>query len=142
MINKLGYRGYATHNQFGDYKIPVPALNIIYKDYVNKNNLLFKLSVNEINVEGCYLTMMALLKELHEIKGVIMYSFLMLPPQKKVRKMIFDAFLKTNTELHFILENLIIKNQKDDYNLEELFTIKFLTQKCLKLDELNKMMEN
>ena len=54
MIKKSGFRGYVTHNKFGDYKIPVPAQNIIYRDYVNKKGLLFKLSVSEIFVEGCY----------------------------------------------------------------------------------------
>ena len=31
-----GYRGYCTHNSFGVFRMPVPAQNIIYLEYVKK----------------------------------------------------------------------------------------------------------
>ena len=80
---KTGYRGYCTHNKFGEYKIPVPAQNIIYKDYVFKNNLHFKLSVSELFIKESYVTLFSLLKELNSLEGILMCSYSMLPSDIK-----------------------------------------------------------
>ena len=80
---KIGYRGYCTHNRFGEYKMPVPAQNIIYKDYVLKNNLHFKLSVSELFIKGSYVTLYSLLKELNSLEGILMCSYSMLPKDTK-----------------------------------------------------------
>ena len=108
MNEKKGYRGYCTHNSFGEYKIPVPAQNIIYRDYANKQNLELKLSVNELYFQDCFLQLESLLTELETLQGILMCSIYMLPENQKYRKIIYQKILNNNCELHFVLENLIM----------------------------------
>ena len=85
MINSkpLIYRGYCTHNNFGEYKIPVPAQNIIYRDYCHKNNFYFKLSTNELFFKNSDVSLQNLLHELEDLNGILMCSIYMLPSEKK-----------------------------------------------------------
>ena len=127
---KIGYRGYCTHNRFGEYKMPVPAQNIIYKDYVLKNNLHFKLSVSELFIKGSYVTLYSLLKELNSLEGILMCSYSMLPKDTKKRHQIFNAVLESNSQLHFVLENFVLKNQYDINKLEKIIRLKSIINLC------------
>lgn len=144
---KIGYRGYCTHNKFGEYKIPVPAQNIIYRDYVLKNNLHFKLSVSELFIKGSYITLYSLLKELNSLEGILMCSYLMLPKDTKKRNQIFNLVLESNSQLHFVLENFVLRNQYDINKLEKIITLRSIINLCpsfaeiksnLKLNKSNK----
>jgi len=107
--------------------MPVPAQNIIYRNYINKYNLHFKLSVNELFFPECYLQLFSLLEELDRLKGVLMCSIFMLPRDFKLRQKVYKRFLKSDCELHFVLESLIIKNVSDVEEVEQIFKIKRLT---------------
>lgn len=133
---KIGFRGYCTHNRFGEYKIPVPAQNIIYKDYVIKNNLHFKLSVSELFIEGSYVTLYSLLKELNSLEGILMCSFSMLPKDIKKRNQIFKSVLQSNSQLHFVLENFVLKNQYDINKLEKIIRLKSIINFCPSFAEI------
>lgn len=123
-LNKSFYRGYASHNKFGEYKIPVPAQNILYRDYAKKNNLNLKLSVSELFFEDCYLNLFNLLNELPNLKGLLLCSIFMLPKKVDTRKEIFKIILKHNSEIHFILENIIVKYEHDFNNLNNILNMK------------------
>ena len=133
---KTGYRGYCTHNKFGEYKIPVPAQNIIYKDYVFKNNLHFKLSVSELFIKESYVTLFSLLKELNSLEGILMCSYSMLPSDIKKRNQIFNSILESNSELHFVLENLVLKSQQDIDKLEKIIRLKSIINSCPSLEKI------
>ncbi len=124
MNEKKGYRGYCTHNSFGEYKIPVPAQNIIYRDYANKQNLELKLSVNELYFQDCFLQLESLLTELENLQGILMCSIYMLPENQKYRKIIYQKILNNNCELHFVLENLIMQRSADVNFIEQIFTVR------------------
>ena len=133
---KTGFRGYCTHNKFGEYKIPVPAQNIIYKDYVLKNNLHFKLSVSELFIKESYVTLFSLLKELNSLEGILMCSYSMLPSDIKKRNQIFNSILESNSELHFVLENLVLKSQRDIDKLEKIIRLKSIINSCPSLENI------
>lgn len=133
---KTGFRGYCTHNKFGEYKIPVPAQNIIYKDYVLKNNLHFKLSVSELFIKESYVTLFSLLKELNSLEGILMCSYSMLPSDIKKRNQIFNSILESNSELHFVLENLVLKSQRDIDKLEKIIRLKSIIYSCPSLEKI------
>lgn len=138
---KIGFRGYCTHNRFGEYKIPVPAQNIIYKDYVLKNNLHFKLSVSELFIKGSYVTLYSLLKELNSLEGILMCSYSMLPKNTKKRNQIFNEVLESNSQLHFVLENFVLKNQYDINKLEKIIRLKSIINLCPSFAEIKSNLE-
>jgi sporadic carbohydrate cluster protein (TIGR04323 family) len=138
MKNLKGYRGYCTHNAFGEYRMPIPAQNIIYRDYANKNELHFKLSVNELFFPECFLNLYSLLDELDQLKGVLMCSIFMLPKQVVERQKIYQRFLESECELHFVLESLVIRIAPDVETLEDLFRLREELSVCPTIEQLKK----
>ena len=134
--NKKGYRGYCTPNPFGSYSIPAPAQNIIFRDYANKHNLLFKLSVNELIFKNCYLHLFSLLDELSKHEGVFMCSLFVLPNDQELREHIYNKFIDNNSELHLILENLVLKTKEDSEYIEKIFNLQNQSQYSLNEKEL------
>ena len=49
-----------------------------------------------------------------------MCSYLMLPKDTKKRNQIFNSVLESNSQLHFVLENFVLKNQYDINKLEKI----------------------
>ena len=47
-------KGYCTHDQFGDFRIPVSFMNAVYRDFCRSQEYRFALSINEIiGASGC-----------------------------------------------------------------------------------------
>ena len=131
MSARQGFRGYCTHNSFGEYRIPVPAQNILYRDYANKHGLHFKLSVNELFFPNCYLHLRGLLEELDYLEGVLMCSIFMLPQDQKLREQIYQRFSESGCELHFVLESIVLRTRLDMEELETIFRIRGQLPHCL-----------
>ena len=138
MLSKKGFRGYCTHNSFGEYRIPVSAQNILYRDYAKKNELYFKLSVNELFFQECFLHLFTLLDELEGLEGVLMCSIFMLPEDSKLRQKVYDRFLSEDCELHFVLENFILKNINNVEELEQVFQIRKMIGNCTLINQFPK----
>lgn len=125
-----GFRGYCTNAEFGGHRIPVPVQNLMLRDYVQCRNLLFRLSVNELQFPNCYLQLMGLLPQLSKLEGVIMCSFFMLPKHPAMRQTIYQAFLKHWASLHFVMENVVIQTAKDVEPVEEILAIQAALPAC------------
>jgi sporadic carbohydrate cluster protein (TIGR04323 family) len=125
-----GYRGYCTSHSFGGFRIPVPVQNLILRDYAARTNRLFRLSINELNFPNCYLHLESLLRELPSLDGILMSSYFMLPPDQSHRRRIYSAVLDHRAELHFVLENTILRSTADADRLEDLFRIIALLPHC------------
>ena len=119
--------------------MPVPAQNILYRDYANKYDLYLKLSVNELFFKDCFLHLFAMLEELEELDGVLMCSIFMLPEDTKLRQKVYERFLESDCELHFVLESIIIKNTNNVDELEQIFTIKQLLDEKLIMNQLSNL---
>ena len=52
-----------------------------------------------------------------------MCSYSMLPSDIKKRNQIFNSILESNSELHFVLENLVLKSQRDIDKLEKIIRL-------------------
>ena len=90
MAERRGFRGYCSPNRFGGFQLPIPAQNILYRDYCLKNGLVFKLSMNEIYSPECVLQLLNLLETLSDVEGILMCSFRMLPKDQEIRDFVFD----------------------------------------------------
>jgi len=139
MSMRQGYRGYCTHNSFGEYRMPVPAQNILFRDYSNKYGLYLKLSVNELFFKDCFLHLFSLMEELDQLDGVLMCSIFMLPEDTKLRQKVFERFLESDCELHFVLESIIIKNTNNVDELEQIFTINQLLDEKSIMNQLSNL---
>jgi sporadic carbohydrate cluster protein (TIGR04323 family) len=136
MTLRQGYRGYCTHNTFGEYRMPVPAQNILYRDYANKHNLYHKLTVHELFFPECFLNLWGLFKEIDQLEGVLMCSIFMLPPTVRERARIYQSLLDGKAELHFVLEGIILRTRKDIESLETIFHIRNQMPSCLTSEQL------
>ena len=141
MKMRMGYRGYCTHSSFGEYRMPVPAQNIIYRDYTNKKGLHLKISVNELYFPDCFLQLHSLLNELDELEGVLMCSMFMLPQDFDLRSQIYESFADTGCELHFVLESLVLRTRGNFESLENIFSLRQQLPNCLETLDLKRLMK-
>ncbi|MDP3723053.1 MAG: hypothetical protein Q8R91_06110 [Candidatus Omnitrophota bacterium] len=125
-----GFRGYCTNAEFGGHRIPVPVQNLVLRDYVQRRNLLFRLSINELQFPNCYLQLLGLLPQLPALEGVIMCSLFMLPKDPEVRRTIYREFLKHGTSLHFVMENIVLQTADDVAGVEEIRAIRDALPAC------------
>jgi len=123
MKNNLGYRGYIFSKEIRGNFIPQRVQNLVIKDYSVRNKLFFKLSATEYNFQN-HKNLKQVLKRIKSFDGMIFYSLFMLPELKKDRYHIYNKFLNNKKELHFALEELIIKSRKDLLLIENILSIK------------------
>lgn len=129
---RSGFRGYATHHDFGGYKIPVPVQNLVMRDYTQRKNLLFKLTVNEYYFPNCTLQLDSLVGQLPSLEGVIMCSLFMLPGDERKRRSLYEAFFKEKAELHMIFEDVVLKTPQDAEYVENIIKLNDMLRNCPK----------
>ncbi len=101
---------YVSSRKFGEWKLPVPMQNIIMKDYCDKNNYIFNVSMNELNI-SCSLTILnTILKNLKNDQGILMCSYKMLSPNTNEVVKLLRTGLENGIEWHFVFENIQIKD--------------------------------
>ena len=101
---------YVSSRKFGEWKLPVPMQNIVMKDYCDKNNYIFNVSMNELNI-SCSLTILnTILKNLKNDQGILMCSYKMLSPNTNEVVKLLRTGLENGIEWHFVFENIQIKD--------------------------------
>jgi len=129
---KKKYRGYIFSRSFNGERLPQSVQNLVIREFCNKNNFIFLLSKAEYTMENSYSILKYSLEELKKISGMIFYSIMMLPNDKKLRNFIYQRFIKLNKNLYFALENKKISSSKDINNIEEILMIKRTLNYCIK----------
>lgn len=128
--NKEGFRGYCAHQPFNGLRIPVPVQNVLLRDFCNRNGMMFKLSVNELDFPGSYVQLLGLLGEIEALEGIVMASFFMLPSKAEERQKVFDTVLNAGAEMHFIIENQKLASREDAERIEDLFRMAKVLAHC------------
>lgn len=118
--SKFGYRGYTTHRSFGGLRIPVQVQNLVMRDYAGRNDMTFMLSINEFDFHDCYVQLKKLVKQATSLEGGMMCSLFMLPPDSDTRLDIYRDFIRNESSLHFVLENVVVSNAQDIEDAEEI----------------------
>jgi sporadic carbohydrate cluster protein (TIGR04323 family) len=116
---------YTLPRPFSNYNIPIAIQSFYIRDYCIKKKLIFSLPITEISNENCYI--MFKKNFLKKKITLVMTSVFMLPIINK--KLFNDVISGINrlSELHFVLENLVLK-KKDfciwvkEYNLLSKFS--------------------
>ena len=132
-------KGYIFSRPFFEERVPQHVQNIIIRNFCKKNNYEFLLSSTEYNKEKSVFILMEILENLKNLDGLIFYSLLQLPANKKERFHLYKKILDNKKSLHFAVEDISVKNKNDLKNIEEIFTIKLSQMSTKNLYKLGKL---
>tara|TARA_B100000963_G_C22597981_1_gene658809 strand:+ start:808 stop:1212 length:405 start_codon:yes stop_codon:yes gene_type:complete len=119
-----GYRGYIFSRKVKGLLIPQKVQNLVIRDYADRKELFFKLSKVEYSFKKSYLMLKSLLKEIKHLNGLIIYSINLLPEKKSERKNFLSKIIKNKKQVHFALEELVVRNKKELEKVEDIYFIK------------------
>ena len=121
--HRVGYRGYVTSRPFGGLHIPVPVQALVLRDYCARNGYLYKLHANENVFPNSYMVLEGMINELDRYEGLLATSMFMMPKRAERRRKIYEAILKQGASLHFVLEDVVVRNPSDIEPVEEILSI-------------------
>jgi sporadic carbohydrate cluster protein (TIGR04323 family) len=105
-------------------RVPQHVQNIVIKDFCQKRNLNFMLSVSEYAMENSSLILKDLLNNLSGLHGIAAYSVFQMPVDDKERQDIFEKILRKKKKIFFACENLEISKKEDITRIENLWLVK------------------
>ena len=105
-------------------RIPQHVQNIVIKDFCQKRNFNFLLSVSEYSMPNSFHILKDLLNNLSGLHGVVAYSVFQMPYDDTERKKVFKKMLNKKKKLFFACENLEITNQQDINRIENIWLVK------------------
>ena len=120
-------KGYIFSRPFLGERVPQHIQNIVIRDYCAKNNITFLMSATEYAVEGSLYILSELIHNLKNYDGIIFYSLFQLPIKKKDRHRVYSSVIKNKKQLHFVVENVSVKNKDDLIKIEKIFLLKIQT---------------
>jgi sporadic carbohydrate cluster protein (TIGR04323 family) len=133
-------KGYIFSRPFFEERVPQNVQNIVLRDYCKKKNIEFLLSSTEYAMENSSLILREIIEKYHLYDGIVFYSLLQMPTNRDERVKLYKKTLLNKKQIHYVLENLIVKNKKDFSELEKIFIIKTLFYKKKKnLNKKNKL---
>ena len=133
-MNKV--RGYNFSRSFMGERVPQHVQNIVIKDFCQKRNFNFLLSVSEYSMPNSFYILKDLLNNLTGLYGVVAYSIFQMPYDDKERKLVFKKILNKKKKLFFACENLEVSNNNDVDRVESIWLVKKASLKKEK-DKLN-----
>ena len=117
-------RGYNFSRSFMGERVPQHVQNIVIKDFCQKRNLNFMLSVSEYAMDNSFLILKDLLNNLSGLYGIAAYSIFQMPVNDKERNDIFEKILRKKKKIFFACENLEISKKEDISRIENLWLVK------------------
>ena len=139
------FAGYINLKNLNGVLYPSSIQNIMMKDYIqNVLKGISYLSPTEILQAKFPITLKTLVGKETKVDGIVMLSSFYLPEDYFVRKQIYKEITKMKKSVHFILDELILKSNKDIDKIEEylIFNNSFFTKTRLKLNEEKSFMKN
>ncbi len=117
-------------------RVPQHVQNIVIKDFCQKRNFNFLLSVSEYSMPNSFYILKDLLNNLTGLYGVVAYSIFQMPYDDKERKLVFKKILNKKKKIFFACENLEVSNNNDVDRVESIWLVKKASLKKEK-DKLN-----
>jgi sporadic carbohydrate cluster protein (TIGR04323 family) len=111
-------------------RVPQHVQNIIIKDYCDKNNYNYLLSVTEYTMKNSFLMLEKLINDLINVDGVILYSLFQLPEQSKYRTEILNRIINKKKIIIFACEQIKITLKKEIKRAEVIWSIKQSLPSC------------
>jgi sporadic carbohydrate cluster protein (TIGR04323 family) len=135
------FAGYINLRYLNGVLYPSSIQNIMMKDYIQKSlKGIFYLSPTEVIQAKFPITLKTLIGKETKVNGIVMLSSFYLPDNYDVRKQIYKNAIKMNKSIHFILDELIFRKNKDIDKIEEylIFNNSFFTETRLRLNDEEK----
>jgi sporadic carbohydrate cluster protein (TIGR04323 family) len=124
-------RGYIFSRPFMGERVPQHVQNLVIRDYCERNNFFYLLSVSEYAMEDCHLIFEQLLDELHELDGIVLYSLFQLPTSYTQRNSVYSRILELKKTLHFSVEGFHMSSEQDCERVETLWRIRQTLPDCI-----------
>lgn len=121
---------YNTPNFIGEFRIPVPLQNRIFKSYCEENRLTSTIPVSEIFGEGRYTELNILLKSAQGGQGILFSSAETVFHLPVDSMLLFMEATVRGVEVHFILERFVLSSQNLSV-LEDVKKIRALSANSL-----------
>tara|TARA_Y100000389_G_scaffold197731_1_gene232866 strand:- start:1539 stop:2594 length:1056 start_codon:yes stop_codon:yes gene_type:complete len=128
-------KGYIFSRDFFGERVPQNVQNIVLRDYCKKNKHVFLLSGTEYTFKKSTYILYEILEKIDNYKGILFYSLYQLPENIRERKKLFKKILLKKKQIHFALEDIILKDKEDVEYVEKIFMLKKST---IKYDKNNK----
>ena len=128
-------RGYNFSRSFMGERVPQHVQNIVIKDFCQKRNFNFLLSVSEYSMPNSFYILKDLLNNLTGLYGVVAYSIFQMPKDDLERKKIFSKIVKLKKIIFFANEGLKISNKKDVERIEQIWQVKKILDNCVKVED-------
>jgi SAM-dependent methyltransferase len=125
-------KGYIFSRDFFGERVPQNVQNIVLRDYCKKNGYSFLLSGTEYAFKNSCYILFEILEKISDYNGILFYSLYQLPENKEKRRKLFKSILHKKKQIHFALENIILKNKKDLDYVEKIFLLKQSTVNNIK----------
>jgi len=117
-------KGYIFSRSFYNERVPQHIQNLVLRNYCQVNRLQYLLSATEYAMKESSLMLNKLIKELKGIDGLIFYSLFQLPENNIERQKIYRIIINLKKEIHFVVEDMKLKNKKDIKDIEQIILIK------------------
>lgn len=117
-------KGYIFCRPFFEERVPQHVQNIVNREYCRKEKYDFLMSATEYSFKGSDHILLELIKNFKKYDGILFYSFLQLPENKKKRLNLYKNIFKKKKELHFAVENISIKKRQDIIQVEKMYNLK------------------
>ena len=141
MKKNKSFAGYINLKPVNGVIFPSSIQNIIMKDYVTSQlKGKFFLSPTEVLQAKYSITLNTLMSNDVKVRGIVMLSTFMLPRKHDERLTVYSNSIKRKKELHFILDEMVLKNKTDLEEIENqlIFRNNFFTKTRLKLSNFEK----
>ncbi|MBT4837020.1 MAG: sporadic carbohydrate cluster protein, LIC12192 family [Methylococcales bacterium] len=125
-----GFRGYVSSRPFLGHRAPQHIQNLVIRDYCQRHQLNFLLSVTEYAMPNCFMMLEQVIQELPDLQGAILYSLFQLPKNKQKRQSIYQHFVQDNKSVHFAVENFKIESVDDIQSIEDIWQVKLTLPGC------------
>ena len=135
------FAGYINLKNLNGVLYPSSIQNIMMKDHIhNVLKGIFYLSPTELLQAKFPITLKTLIGKETKVDGIVMLSSFYLPENYFVRKQIYKEIAKMRKSVHFILDELVFRSNKDVDKIEEylIFNNAFFTNTKLKLTKEEK----
>lgn len=134
-MTKNGYKGYVFSRSVRGSFTPQRVQNLVIRDYVKRKSKNFLLSAVEYNIDNCFLMLDALVADHKEVEALVFYSTHHLPTEVSHRHRVLIQLLDHQVEIHFALEEIILKNISDLLTIEDIIMTRALSKSISDLNE-------
>jgi len=129
MTKRLRFRGYIGTREYGGQRVPHHVQNIVIRDFCQRRDSEYLLSVVEYAMPGSYIMLEEVFRELYQINGIALYSIFMLPEDKNRRRSFYKKIIDAKASLHGALENLTITDKTSMEKVEDIIAVNDVMQK-------------